>query len=308
MPLTCGHCKSNLGPRSKILSCAQCKTRFHLSCLTHLTMDDISFYISEITKNKNNVYVCDKCDVASVPGASSSSPSAPSVCHRDSSNVCNCNQSMADTIRKIFIEEMMPVFKLEIQKAITDLKNELNSLDDRVKKLELSTERYLNNENIPKNNSDTLINPLSDIDTIHEIEERQARAKNVIVFNLPEPTGTDNNTKETQDIESLKNIMNPLIHFAPLKVIRLGKIGNKPRPVKIVFAEKKEAIDILRVARAVDTGVLRFKNDLTIMQRNHLKKLNEELMRRKSKGEKDCIIKYINGQPSIVKSKQMSNK
>ncbi|KAF5283665.1 hypothetical protein FQR65_LT13789 [Abscondita terminalis] len=94
--------------------------------------------------------------------------------------------------------------------------------------------------------------------------------------------------------------MHHLTKFEPVKLIRLGKVSSKRRPIKVCFADKDSAIIVLKAVRTMGTGNIKFSSDRTQSQRDYLKSLYEELHRRKSEGETNLLIKYVNGNPFVL--------
>lgn len=138
---------------------------------------------------------------------------------------------------------------------------------------------------------------------VTELMEIQSRSTNILLFNLPE--GDDH-----KDLENIKNIFSDLneniLHFT---FTRLGKFKSttpdKPRPVIIHFTNQSDVSTILRVQKNLKSSMkwsnIRFSSDKTIKQREEMANLRKTLQLRRDNGEKDVIIKYVEGIPSIVK-------
>lgn len=94
------------------------------------------------------------------------------------------------------------------------------------------------------------------------------------------------------------------------KLFRLGgPSSRKPRPLKLIFPTKDEAASLLRSYRsALSNGLrlpdnLRLVRDKTTLERQLLRSSHAELELRQQSGESDLCISYINGVPSVIKSK-----
>ena len=116
---------------------------------------------------------------------------------------------------------------------------------------------------------------------VREIEDQKIRAMNLIFFNVPESEDKNNIVRNEYDhslineVCTLIKIQEPDIKIA----FRLGKQIMKPRPLKIVFNNKKHRKDILDNAYNMQNIPVSNKlskviiaKDLTIQQRDQNKK------------------------------------
>ena len=119
---------------------------------------------------------------------------------------------------------------------------------------------------------------------VREIEDQKTRAMNLIFFNVPESEDKNNIVRNEYDhslineVCTLIKIQEPDIKIA----FRLGKQIMKPRPLKIVFNNKKHRKDILDNAYNMKNIPVSNKlskviiaKDLTIQQRDQNKKKRE---------------------------------
>lgn len=145
-----------------------------------------------------------------------------------------------------------------------------------------------------------------------ELAERKKRSANVIMFGVGECqllTGDDARDKEVRikhDKSQVQQVLAGVTNFeAPVATIRLGKPNRNgsPRPLKVIFANKKAAITVLKNSGKLPNNVSA-KNYLTPYQREFLKKLRDDLEKRIENGEPDLTIKYVNNTPKIVSSKK----
>lgn len=142
---------------------------------------------------------------------------------------------------------------------------------------------------------------------IQEMHERANRANNIIIYDVRESSSDELEQRREHDkmecVALITKITNK-VNCDGLKVIRLGTAksdrGASPRPLKVILKSKSDALEVLRNRNklAKPTSV---KGDLTPMQREYLLYLREELNKRTSSGETDITIKYIRGQPTIMK-------
>lgn len=90
----------------------------------------------------------------------------------------------------------------------------------------------------------------------------------------------------------------------------VGKLSNKPHPLRIVFPTPGEVFEILKVKRKL-LNVTNFASvcistDRTVIQPNYLKSVLSELKSRRDNGENDLIKKYLNNITTISKNYQSS--
>lgn len=148
-------------------------------------------------------------------------------------------------------------------------------------------------------------NPSSNIcDLLTEIEERKLRARNVILFNVPESTSELTSINISDDVNKVTSALKNIdISFNPhdIKIFRLGmkKVANRCRPIKLEFKEEHSVRTILINNKKFKDGI-KARNDQTSQQRKHLMILRDELESRKTNGESNLTIKYINNLPKIV--------
>jgi hypothetical protein len=131
---------------------------------------------------------------------------------------------------------------------------------------------------------------------IHEIGERQIKANNVMVYNLPE-------SPDKQDIDSVNLLISEIcgVNLVVSKTVRLGKKNkNGNRPLKIVFRNADDALSMIRNRKNIDKKKKIFVEiDMTAVQMNNMKRLRDEVKVRRDNGE-DVFIKFVRGVPQIV--------
>ncbi|CAG5028978.1 unnamed protein product [Parnassius apollo] len=172
-------------------------------------------------------------------------------------------------------------------RQIPDLRRLVTELQQQVQELR---KNHINVVNL-----DTVIN---------EIQERKNRSRNLIVFGIPESTANSPEERKSHDKDQVSKTITSLATPEPeiLTVIRLGKPVSKiekPRPIKVVLANKHNAINVLKNKGKLPNSV-KVKADMTPYQRDQLRRLREELAARTEKGEQNLTIKYINNIPKII--------
>jgi len=126
------------------------------------------------------------------------------------------------------------------------------------------------------------------------------RFRNIILFNIPESAMQSN----ADDKNTISNIFQRIgVLVDPINCLRLGKLSNNCRPVRVTLPNQHDVFDDLKNKRKL-SDLANFKNisissDKTLLQRKHLKNIINELNARKTSGETNLFIKYINGLPVI---------
>lgn len=185
---------------------------------------------------------------------------------------------------------------------IVKIKNESNALHGNFQKLEEKLENITKGEiNLGREDN---IAP-----TIEEIHEREKRLNNLVIFGISEP-GTDTEN-QNPDAEAVVEILKPIklnISKENIKMYRLGKIDhNKKRPIKVQFEDKETVLAILKQkSKLQNNDGIYIKRDQTPMQRNHLKKLLQELEQHTKEGRNNYKIRYqgFDFTPKLVKVNQ----
>lgn len=134
-------------------------------------------------------------------------------------------------------------------------------------------------------------------EVIAEIQERNKRSRNVIMFNLPELGDDDLNSVR----EVVTAVTNENLNIE--KIVRFGKKNkNGIRAIKVTFSRTEEADRVIRARKNnIKDKKIFIQIDMTQRQRECSEKLRAEIVMRREKGERDIMLKYIQGVPRIVK-------
>lgn len=159
-----------------------------------------------------------------------------------------------------------------------------------------------------KSATPTVCSPQAQTQTVCEIlaemKEQSYRDKNIIIHNIPENMSLSQTESMNTDIASVKKILSDMDSSTTnidLKIYRLGiRKTDKPRSIKVEFPEAKWPKILLKKKNTLKNNI-RMYQDQTFLQRKQLTDLREELEKRKSSGETDITIKYLNNNPTIVK-------
>ena len=145
---------------------------------------------------------------------------------------------------------------------------------------------------------------------ISEINERNRRKRNLIIFNVDEQdqslTADSRINDDTIITAGIMQTLLPNTNFDTIKLIRLGRYNSeKCRPIRITLPNEDIVHNSIRSVKNL-TKCQEYKNvsislDRTPRQIEYFKKVKKELEDRVNAGENDKIIKYFNGVPKIVK-------
>lgn len=143
--------------------------------------------------------------------------------------------------------------------------------------------------------------------TIAEIQERERRAHNVLIFGLKETDKLPREERLKSELAEVKKFLqgvNNGVDLSEIKHFRIGRYDpGKIRPVKVVFRSRVQAYEVLKFKNKNEDSSVYIKYDQTSSQREYLRLVLRELEDRKSKGEGDLRIRYVNNLPKIIKNK-----
>lgn len=187
---------------------------------------------------------------------------------------------------------------------LIDIVNELKS---EIVALKMELEEM---KNVPENSGEALAGSitsdghraLSDEQLFAEIEERQLRARNIIITNVPEPQGSSAEEKNKEDFNAVRYLIGTtnVINYNVIHCSRVGRNSrNKPRPIRLRLLSELEARIIMQ--RFVPVDNIFMNKDLTPMQQNSAHLIREEFRARVNAGETNVKCNYHNGMPKIVK-------
>lgn len=188
-------------------------------------------------------------------------------------------------------------------RLIPVLKKRLDEIDQKLADLE--KHKFQPQESTIQASQSQIDSPISNCeDFIREMDDRRLRSINLMVYNIPESQKNSIPDKIKEDSNIMKNIFNGLLGESQIKkVLRIGKNGVKPRPIKLITDSRDTVLHLLRNRNKLSYDGIRISADLTINQRTHLKQLQSEVRDRNQNGE-NLTIKYIHGNPKILPVKE----
>lgn len=182
----------------------------------------------------------------------------------------------------------------EIQKALNQLKNDMENIKSN---LLPSTP----NQICPGDEQFELL--------INELEERQNRKRNIMVFNLKEcqsnVTNTERNLNDQTSVTEILNEVFPSASNEISKVIRIGKYEDgKNRPVKLCFNNDNIVRSTLKHASKLKYSShykhISLSYDRTPAQLKYYNTLKDQLIKEQANSTDQLKIKFIRGVPKIV--------
>lgn len=182
--------------------------------------------------------------------------------------------------------------------TLTKLKETVARLEEEVKSLKDAESVDINGA------ADCVANPdISQV--INELQDRQSRESNVLIFNLEETNAADHLERTRAVSAKLFDVIHSIddsIDVSNIKFFRLGKyVEGRIRPLKVTLSSKADALTLLKNKKRI-SGNLRIRSDLTPMQQQHLRDLRTKLQDLNDGGG-NKTIKYIKGVPQIVDAK-----
>ena len=150
---------------------------------------------------------------------------------------------MRDVVREIIRDEFT-IFREEmissIRSELADLKSKTSDLDGRVRQLE---------QDFTGSSGLQSTGPLEMDKLMAEMNDWQARAKNIIVHGLPESPNSLPDLSRSHDLEGVRSILGQIqsSDYSDLMLRRLGKRNDSaPRPLCVALNSSEAVINILR--------------------------------------------------------------
>lgn len=220
------------------------------------------------------------------------------------------NTSNKDVISAIsHIVDLLAGQKEDIQASLAELREAQRRSDKKIVSLEAEIAELrsrlpgdnqgdLRQAQQPNNSTDgTFIT-----DPYLEFQERNDRAKNIIVFNMEESASRVSSERIDHDKTQIAELLNKLDigESTNFRVFRIGRTVGSNRPMKVIFPDPATASHCLKQRTKLKSLGIDIRNDLTMIQRNHLRGLYRELERRKNEGETNLTLRYRSGVPFIA--------
>lgn len=272
MSVLCATCSLDISEFDKnSINCSICKLNFHTRC------------VSLKPVNLSNTWICNSCEISRL-GSRSNSPALMTKI-----------DSIIGTLKE------MKITISNHDKSFVSLNSKMDNISSQINSL-FEENKLMNNR---LNDLELKMSTLSTEAILSEITERQSKAKNLIIFNAIESSASSTPNDSILVSELLSSIG---ANIAPTLITRLGKLSNKPRPLKIVLSSTSDVFSILKLKHKLRDitkfASIRISSDRTLIQRNYFKNIVKQLEERRNGGERDLVLKYLRGVPTISKNGQ----
>lgn len=340
----CPICSSTPSPPN-IITCSACQLSFHPTCVQLLPSDiDYIKEICKKWQCSACIQTGRKHRSGSVSSAASrqQDSGADSGCRQTTieenfsrlfgelTNIRSIQQSMYDDIS--FIKESHAQLRDDINSRYTQLHEELVACDSRLAKHDAALSKHADafqsiDARLSKIESALVDNTsagagclsgsqvgtasvcagVQGMDEIMaEFGERQRRARNLMIFGVPEGPGGSEAERKAADESYVAEMFSCLdVHPTASGISRVGKLGEgKIRPIKVTLpSEDQVAVILRRVRKLRDRAVyerVRVSFDQTPRQQQHYRSLKAQLAVRLANGESNLKIRHVSGIPTIV--------
>ena len=290
----CGHCNKKCTSRGKLseaLQCDLCYTWVHAQCegLTkdhYKVINQISNEVPGITYLCKVNHCCNRFKQLLFSFLNCSTADSISV-----------DAQISDSLKnKEVLSSMCDNVKESLRTSITEVSTKIDRLLSRNDDLQMEISSASEQIDVPAKTSAAAATASTASSTAHniidELADRDRRKKNIIVYNLPEPS--DRAADKVSFLALYKTVFDQ--DASVIRVTRLGRrLENKHRPLLVCFEHEDDKITVIsrsNLLRHHDQykGVF-LAPDRTKFEREKHAKLVNELKERKTKGETNLIIR-----------------
>ena len=193
----------------------------------------------------------------------------------------------------------------EVKKNLDNLKVEIKN--DVLKELREEMKLYKDKEqNVNRNNENSMNLREEIMKAIKEEEERKERKCNLVIYNLEESKKQFGKDRDLEDLERIKDIFNNSIKVENFQIVKSFRMGRKQdsntnentrsRPVLIKMSDEKEKWNVLKNAKELKDAEgwkkkIGISPDLCKEDREKEKQLRTELKQKRENGERNWYIR-----------------
>lgn len=287
----CAVCFIKVLPTDKKAECDECDRWFHC---TFVGLSSSEYNTRKLAANNKQVWKCNRFDCNANPDVTVSAKL----------------NKLLDNFAQLPTKEDFS----KLASGISDLKAQLNDLSCKVSDIEPRLAVAENDISDLKGEIAELKSTSLDQSTtehiFEEFNDRLRRAKNIILYKLPESNSNNADLNKAHDLDILNKIFQSLgVSFSSFSFFRIGRSkGRAPRPLKVTLPSSDDvrsffttfSVDKIASIHA-SYSEIELSRDRTPNERKLLSKLRKELEERTKTGETDLTIKFVNGTPAIVK-------
>lgn len=207
-------------------------------------------------------------------------------------------------ISPVTVDQLNDALDRHFERVSSLLNTKTNEIMQQIGRMELDildmNDRLTCPENSESRDSEVRSELLSEV--VHEIQDRSRRSRNVILHGFAEL-----NDNTLSEFDNNNNFLRDSLHLpTAVYVSRIGKKSeSKTRPLKLCFSSSDEVRSFFKNRKLFSDNSLKITNDLTLYEREFLSNLRNKLSERIASGERNLTIKYMDGIPKIVQSKNM---
>lgn len=214
------------------------------------------------------------------------------------------NSQTTDSSSPVTLQDMFQLkndMLTSIKQEFSSLRNCIQALDSRIGNLENSFEFFRTVQSKQQTEINEIKHALANLELskselLDEVEDRERRRNNIVLFGLPEQESGTADERKKQDKKLLHDVFDAIdceeVQIGSFH--RLGKLAEgKSRPVKVILRTREGKTEVLQNSRSLkDTDFFEhvfISNDKTKLQQSEWNNLRKQLAARKEAGE-DVII------------------
>lgn len=302
VPEACGRCSEKIQKKDDAIECETCKQPFHITC-ENVTKTQYKQHLAN-KRGKNAGlfhFSCATCSRVTV-NMMRQMAFLTAQLHDMGKKVDHMESRKADKKELKKLDEEMKAGVAKVKEEVTQMKDDVTIVKEKVKLME---GREGTSEGSTR-------------DIIKEIQDREERRNNVVIFNLPESRSHDPEERVRFDKEEIREIGKicqvNIKKDEMTKVIRMGKNGKDTRPLLLKFTSEEKKRLLLKNAEKLNSSRLSrigIQQDLTTKQREEEKALKDEAdrMTQELSDEEQGEYKYaVRGPPWARKVKKIRRK
>ncbi|KAK4328212.1 hypothetical protein Pmani_001332 [Petrolisthes manimaculis] len=199
----------------------------------------------------------------------------------------------------------------EVMKKMQGITNMNEGIDERVKIIEEKMEGK--DEDIVNKVTNTIVEKIKAVDIvqktaevvirhIEEKEKREKRKKNIVLYNVPESSQNEVQSRIDEDLSRCNDLFENSLKVRECKIERVLRLGrpredNRNRPMLVQLRSEDEKWSILTSAKNLkhetnpEKKKIGISKDLTKEERDAEKRVRQELYEKRSNGEQGWYVK-----------------